>query len=370
MPVFTPIEEAIEAFRNGEMLIVVDDEDRENEGDLIIAAEKVTVEQMAFIVRYTGGVICVATTENRLMELELPQMVEHSQDPKKTAFTITIDYKHGTTTGISAHDRCLTINAVGNPKCQASDFQRPGHVFPLRYRNGGVLTRNGHTEATVDLARLAGLYPAGALSEIVSDDGTMMRRPQLEVFSREHNIKMITIADLIKYRYQQETLVSCIQTTSNVATQYGSFTVKLFKDLINSNTHLIIQLGTPSSSSPYLVRVMNGCPLGLYLPQSGCNCFEVYNYVLQRIQKEGSGCVVILRNNNFNYEKDIESRSTDNDNHPHMVNDPHLLGIGCQILNSIGIKHIKLLSVKNQQFPSISGYGLIIDEVEHLPFNY
>lgn len=266
-----------------------------------MAAEKVTEESIAFIIRYTGGVICIPTTDARLNELELPQMVQNNTDPKKTAFTVTVDYKIGITTGISAHDRALTIRAFTDPNVHASDFNRPGHVFPLRYHPGGVLKRCGHTEAGVDLARLSGLYPAACLSEIMLDDGKMARLPQLIEFSKEHNIKLITIADLIKYRYSRETLIyqpkpdlhakyHCL----NINTEYGEFKCYSFQSVLDNNHHLALVYGDPSKEGT-MVRVQHECPLGELVESKECQCHKKTQNALKKICKNGSGVFISLR---------------------------------------------------------------------------
>src|SRR5690349_1233622 len=241
---FDRVEQAIDAIKRGEFVVVVDDEDRENEGDLIIAAERMTPDKMAFMIRYTSGVICLPMEGARLDELQLPLMVSGSENTEgqRTAFTVSVDAQQGTTTGISAADRCTTVHALIDANTVASDLARPGHIFPLRYRDGGVLKRAGHTEAAVDLARMAGAYPAGVLAEIVNDDGTMQRMPQLEAFAAEHGLVLVTIADLIRYRRHREKLVRRV-SEARIPTQYGDFTAHVFESLLDGVEHLAFVRG-------------------------------------------------------------------------------------------------------------------------------
>src|SRR5439155_7342444 len=255
---FAPIDEAVAAIARGEFVVVVDDADRENEGDLIIAAEKITPEGIAFMVRHTSGVICLPVVGARLDELRIPLMVADNTESQRTAFTVSVDAKIGTSTGISAADRAATIRALIDRNTGPDDFNRPGHIFPLRYRDGGVLKRAGHTEAAVDLARLAGGYAAGVLAEIVNDDGTMQRRPQLEAFATEHDLVLVTIADLIRFRRHREKLVRRV-SEARIPTQYGDFTAHVFASLLDNTEHLAFVRGEVAGQSDVLVRVHSEC---------------------------------------------------------------------------------------------------------------
>jgi 3,4-dihydroxy 2-butanone 4-phosphate synthase/GTP cyclohydrolase II len=288
-----PIEEAIEAIARGEFLVVVDDEDRENEGDLIIAADKVTPEAIAFMVRYTSGLICMPVVGERLDDLQLPLMVADNTDIHRTSFTVSVDYTPGTTTGISAEDRAATITAMINPATRPSEMARPGHVFPLRYCEGGVLRRPGHTEAAVDFARLAGLFPAGVLCEIVNDDGTMARGADLERFAKEHGILLVTIADLIAYRRQIEQLVS---RTSEVTlpTPHGDFRAIGYRDHVEGAEHLALVHGDIHDGSSVLVRIHSECLTGDVFRSRRCDCGDQLEMAMAAIASVGAGVVVYL----------------------------------------------------------------------------
>jgi 3,4-dihydroxy 2-butanone 4-phosphate synthase/GTP cyclohydrolase II len=288
-----PIEEAIEAIARGEFLVVIDDEDRENEGDLIIAAEKVTPEAIAFMVRYTSGLICMPVVGERLDDLQLPLMVADNTDIHRTSFTVSVDYTPGTTTGISAEDRAATISAMIDPATRPSEMARPGHVFPLRYCDGGVLRRPGHTEAAVDFARLAGLYPAGVLCEIVNDDGTMARGADLERFAKEHGILLVTIADLITYRRQIEQLVT---RTSEVTlpTPQGEFRAIGYRDHVEGAEHLALVHGDIHDGSSVLVRIHSECLTGDVFRSRRCDCGDQLEMAMAEIVTVGAGVVVYM----------------------------------------------------------------------------
>ncbi|MDH3539872.1 MAG: bifunctional 3,4-dihydroxy-2-butanone-4-phosphate synthase/GTP cyclohydrolase II [Acidimicrobiia bacterium] len=288
-----PIEEAIEAIARGEFLVVVDDEDRENEGDLIIAADKVTPEAIAFMVRYTSGLICMPVVGERLDDLQLPLMVADNTDIHRTSFTVSVDYTPGTTTGISAEDRAATITAMIDPATRPSEMARPGHVFPLRYCEGGVLRRPGHTEAAVDFARLAGLFPAGVLCEIVNDDGTMARGADLERFAKEHGILLVTIADLIAYRRQIEQLVS---RTSEVTlpTPHGEFRAIGYRDHVEGAEHLALVHGDIHDGSSVMVRIHSECLTGDVFRSRRCDCGDQLEMAMAAIASVGAGVVVYL----------------------------------------------------------------------------
>lgn len=288
-----PIEEAIEAIARGEFLVVIDDVDRENEGDLIIAADKVTPEAIAFMVRYTSGLICMPVLGERLDDLHLPLMVADNTDIHRTSFTVSVDFTPGTTTGISAEDRATTIKAMIDPATRPSEMARPGHVFPLRYCEGGVLRRPGHTEAAVDLSRLAGLYPAGVLCEIVNDDGTMARGADLERFAKEHGIFLVTIADLIAYRRQIEQLVT---RTSEVTlpTPQGEFRAIGYRDHFEGAEHLALVHGDIHDGSSVLVRIHSECLTGDVFRSRRCDCGDQLEMAMTEIVSVGAGVVVYL----------------------------------------------------------------------------
>lgn len=290
---FARIEEAISAFASGEFLVVVDDKERENEGDLILAADQVTTEAIAFMVRYTSGLVCMPVLGERLDELHLPLMVADNTDTHRTSFTVSVDFTPMTTTGISAADRAATIRAVVDAATDPADLARPGHVFPLRYREGGVLRRPGHTEAAVDMARLAGLYPAGVLCEIVNDDGSMSRGSQLRDFAKEHGILMVSIADLIAYRRQIEQLVS---RTSEVdlPTSHGSFRAIGYRDHVDGSEHLALVKGNINADGSTLVRIHSECLTGDVFQSERCDCGAQLAMAISEINRNGSGAIVYL----------------------------------------------------------------------------
>ena len=286
---FNTIPEAIEAIRNGEMIIVSDDPDRENEGDLIMAAEKATPEAINFMAKYGRGMICLPATAERLAQLNLPLMVSENTAQLHTAFTVTIDASD-VTTGISAYERAHTIQKFAHPKTTADDFVRPGHIFPLQAEEGGVLRRAGHTEATVDLARMAGLYPAGVLCEILNEDGTMARLPQLLEFAQKYELKFITIADLIAYRRQTETLIKRV-AEADLQTQHGYFRLQAYQSADDEKTHIALIKGDISDGEPVLVRMHSQCFTGDVFGSLRCDCGEQLEKAMQLIQKEETGCL-------------------------------------------------------------------------------
>src|SRR5271163_708851 len=290
------IEEAVEQLRRGGMIVVVDDENRENEGDPVMAAEDVTPETMAFFLEYTSGVFCVPMESVRADELNLPLMVVANTESQRTAFTVSVDYRHGTTTGISANDRAATVRALVDPTTRASDLNRPGHIFPLRYRPGGVLRRAGHTEATVDLCRLAGKFPAGVLCEVVTaDKSDMARLPELETFAAQHGLPIVTIADLIRYRRQNEMLVKHVAEAS-LPTEWGTFQAHVFESLLDGEQHIAMVYGEVRDAPEVLVRVHSECLTGDALGSLRCDCGEQLRTALAKVAAEGSGVVVYLRN--------------------------------------------------------------------------
>src|SRR5918911_2106855 len=292
---FASIEDAIAAFGRGEMVVVVEDANRENEGDLIMAAQFATAEKLAFFLNHTSGVICIPMTGDRLDALELPPMVVDNTESNRTAFTVSVDYRHGTTTGISAADRAATIAALIDPSTRPSDLARPGHVFPLRAREGGVLNRAGHTEATVDLARLAGLYPAGVLCEVVSQDKqSMARLPELERLAAQHGLPLISIADLIRFRRQREKLVKRV-TDARMPTEWGEFTCYVYESLLDGEQHVAMVKGAVQGEDNVLVRVHSECLTGDALGSLRCDCGPQLEQALRLIADAGLGVVVYLR---------------------------------------------------------------------------
>ncbi|MBI9072192.1 MAG: bifunctional 3,4-dihydroxy-2-butanone-4-phosphate synthase/GTP cyclohydrolase II [Melioribacteraceae bacterium] len=369
---FNSIEDAIEDIKNGKMVIVADDEDRENEGDIIMASEMVTPDHVNFIVKEARGMLCVSITEQRAEELNLAKMVDNNTSIHETPFTITIDYKHGTTTGISAYDRYKTIVTIVDENTTASDYARPGHIFPLVAQNGGVLKRTGHTEAALDLPVLAGLKPSGILCEIMNEDGTMARVPELRKFADKHKMKLITIADLIEYRRHKEKLIER-EAIVDLPSKYGKFKCHLYTNKIDRNDNpLAIVKGDLSSQESVLVRVHSECLTGDVFGSNRCDCGDQLASALQMVEKEGCGVVLYMRqegrgigivNKLKAYELQEHGRDTVEAN-VELGFKPDLrdYGIGAQILKDLGLKKIRLMTNNPQKIVGLKGYELEVTE--------
>ncbi|MEI2638111.1 MAG: bifunctional 3,4-dihydroxy-2-butanone-4-phosphate synthase/GTP cyclohydrolase II [Microthrixaceae bacterium] len=370
--IFASIDDAVAAMARGEIIVVVDDEDRENEGDLIMAAEAATPENIAFFVRHTSGVICAPLTGDRLDELDIPLMVQDNTESHRTAFTYSVDYVHGTSTGISAADRSATIRALIDPSTRPSDLARPGHIFPLRYSEGGVLKRAGHTEAAVDLARLAGMDPAGVLCEIVNDDGTMARVDDLVGFCKEHNLLMITIAQLIKYRRQNEKLIRRI-SEARIPSPWGEFTAYVYEAVLDGQQHVAMVKGAVQGERDVLVRVHSECLTGDVFHSLRCDCGIQLHSAMEAIESEGLGVLVYLRGHEGRgiglghkiraYGLQDEGRDTVDANvELGLPVDSREYGIGAQILNDLGITTMRLMTNNPAKYGGLEGFGLEISE--------
>ena len=378
------IEEAIEQLRKGGMVVVVDDEDRENEGDLIMAAEDVTPESMAFFLEHTSGVFCVPLESTRADELDLPLMVVANTEAQRTAFTVTVDYRHGTTTGISSHDRAATINALINPETRPTDLNRPGHIFPLRYRPGGVLKRAGHTEATVDLSRLAGKYPSGVLCEIVTaDKSDMARLPELTEFAKKFNLPIVSIADLIRYRRHHEKLVKRVSDAS-LPTEHGTFQAHVFESVLDGEQHLALVYGDIANAKDVLVRVHSECLTGDVMGSMRCDCGPQLHTAMAKIAAEGAGIIVYLRGHEGRgiglghkiraYALQEEGRDTVDANlEQGLPVDSREYGIGAQILVDLGVTSMRLMTNNPIKYGGLEGFGLNIVErvaIESMPTEF
>ncbi len=373
-PRTAPVEEAVAAVRDGRMIIIVDDEDRENEGDLMVAADKATPEAVNFMARHGRGLICLPLTRQRLEELHLPLMVQDNTARFQTAFTVSIDAKAGVSTGISAADRARTIQAAIDPTARPEDLARPGHIFPLQANDGGVLARAGQTEASVDVARMAGLRPAGVICEIMNEDGSMARMPELERLSAEHGLPILTIADLIKYRMRHECLVRKIDE-ADLPTAHGDFRIAVFEDQIRGEHHVALIKGAIDAETPLLVRAHSQCLTGDTFGSSRCDCGDQLHQAMEMIEKEGRGVVLYILNHEGRgigltnkirayAMQDQGADTVEANTRLGFKPDQRDYGIGAQVLVALGVRKIRLITNNPRKFVGLTGYGLeIIDRV-------
>ncbi|HKJ69998.1 MAG TPA: bifunctional 3,4-dihydroxy-2-butanone-4-phosphate synthase/GTP cyclohydrolase II [bacterium] len=369
---FSTVQQAIERFRQGKFIIVVDDADRENEGDLIMAAEKVTPDAVNFMAKHARGLICVPLTADRAARYHLEPMERENTALHNTSFTVSVDYRIGTTTGISAQDRALTIQALADDSVSPGDFARPGHIFPIVAKEGGVLKRAGHTEAAVDLATLAGLTPMGVLCEIMSEDGSMAKMPELKVMAEKYDIPIIQIADLIRYRRHKEKLVKRIETVNLPTSTTGEWTLNLYQNLLDHSSHIALVKGTITPDEPVLVRVHSECLTGDVFGSQRCDCGEQLEFAMQRIHEAGQGVVLYLRQEGrgiglkhkiLAYKLQEEGFDTVEANEElGFVPDMREYGIGAQILTDLQVRKMRLLTNNPQKFIGLTGHGLEVTE--------
>ena len=374
MPTITA-EAAVSAIKAGRMVIIVDDEDRENEGDLVVAAEKATPEVINFMVTHARGLICAPMMVQRLRQLQIPMMVQDNTARLSTAFTVSVDALKGTTTGISAQDRATTIQALIDPETKPEDLGRPGHIFPLRYAEGGVLVRAGHTEATVDLPRMAGMYPAGVLCEILGEDGSMARMPELKALSAEHDIGIVTIADIISYRRGHEKMVERV-AEARIPTDYGTFEAVSYRSIVDKDEHVALVMGDISGGEPTLVRVHSECLTSDVFGSLRCDCGNQLDMALQAIAREGKGVFVYMRQEGRGmgihnklkayHLQDDGLDTVDANVSLGFAPDIRHYGVGIQILEDLGVGKMRILTNNPRKLAGLSGYGSV-EVVERVP---